>query len=104
MQVVNRTQDGSRQVLQSRLWQGADRLDQVVQTAIRCEVAHHRDATFRTIPELVKDSDVLLCRAVALPIRDPSLQDFADLAVADRHLFDAVDFERGPMQHLLYRS
>ena len=101
MEVVDGAEYRSGQVFQSGLWQGPNRLNQVVQAAISCEVADHGDAPLRTIPELVEDPDVLLRGAVALPVRDPAFQDFADLAVADGHLLDAVDLERGPVKHFL---
>ena len=101
MEVVDGAEDRSGQVFQSGLRQGPNRLNQVVQAAISCEVAHHGDAALRTIPELVEDPDVLLRRAIALPVRDPAFQDFADLAVADGHLLDAVDLEGGSVKHLL---
>lgn len=75
-----------------------------MQTAIGRKVADDRDAALGTVPKRVEDSNVLLTGAVALPVADPSFEDFSDLAIADGHFFDAVDFETGSVEHLLYRS
>ena len=91
-------------MLQSRLRQGSNRLNQVLQTPISCEVADDGDAALRTVPKSVVNAYVLLTRAIPLPVSHPSFEDFSDLSVTNGHFFDAEYFQRRPMQHLLYRS
>ena len=83
------------------LRQGSDRLNQVLKTSVSCKVTDDRYTTFRTIPESVKYSDVPLVGAVFLPTGYPSFKNLSDLAVADGHFLDTVDFEGGSVQHLL---
>lgn len=91
-------------MLQRELRQRPDRLDQILEAAVRREVAHNGDAPLRTVPERVEDANVLLGDAVSLPITDPPFEHLSYLSVADRHLLHAVYFQARPMQHLLYRS
>ena len=91
-------------MLESELRQRPDRLDQILEAAIRRKVAHNGDASLRTVPERVEDPNVLLRDAVSLPITDPAFEHLSYLSVADGHLLDAVYFQTRPMQHLLNRS
>lgn len=47
------------------------------------------------------DTDVLLGRAAVFPLGDPLLEDLAGLSIGQGHLLDAIDFQGGPVKHLL---
>ena len=104
MQSINAPQNRPRQVLQSEFGKCTNRLDQVMKTSIRCEVAYNGDTPFRTVPESVEDADVGLGRAVSLPVPHPSFEHLSNLSIADWHLLDAIYFQAGTMKHLFYRT
>ena len=91
VQGFKRAEDGLGKVLEGLLGQRADRLNQVVEAAVRCEIADDGDATLGAVPESVEDADVLLRGAVPLPVRHPSFENFSDLTVTNWDLFHAVD-------------
>ena len=64
-----------------------------MKTTVSGKVTHNRDAPFWTVPERIEDANVRLCSAEALPVSHPPFEDFTNLTVTDRHLFDAVDLK-----------
>ena len=84
-------------MFKSELRQRPDRLDQILEAAIRRKVTHNRDAPLRTVPERVKDPNVLLRDAVSFPITDPTFEHLSYLSIADGHLLDAVYFQARSM-------
>lgn len=91
-------------MFKGELRQRANRLYQILQATVSGKVADYGHTPLRTIPESVKDANILLRGAVALPVANPSFEHFANLTIANGYLLDAVDFETGPMEHLLNRA
>ena len=91
-------------MFEGELRQRANRLYQILQATVSREVADYGHAPLRTIPESIKDANVLLRGAEALPVSDPSFEHLANLSITNRYLLDAVDFETGPVEHLLNRA
>ena len=90
-------------MLKSSLWQGTNRLNQILKATVGGEIRNNRHAPFRTVPKRVVYPYVLLTRTVTLPVTNPAFEDFSDLTVTYRDLLDAEYFQRWAMQHLLNR-
>ena len=97
MHLLNGSEDLPCKMFEDALRQRSNRLYKIVKTTISSEVAHYRDTPFWTVPESVKNSDVLFAHTITLPVVHPSFEDLPDFTIADGHLLDAVNFQRRPM-------
>lgn len=97
----------SRQRLKDALRNSADRLSNVLQTAVGRVVHDDTDAALRRVPVAGVDLDEGVdapVTAVMLPIGDPVDEHLADLHVGDRHLLNRVHLQRWRMEHFLDRA
>jgi hypothetical protein len=95
MKEIQRSHNLNREILQNTFGQRPNRLDQVLKTSLSSIVLHNRDTTFRAVPEVFVDPNILIGCAQAVPRRDPFFEDLSRLSVCKRHLLHAVDFQRG---------